>query len=626
MIISQLSDIVCTIMIMSLSGSALILLLFALKPLIRHQLPKSVQYVLWLVTLAALLVPVSKLIAIPDAPSHIIVAPIQNAVEQNNIAGKEAADTLSQTNTVSQTDRTTTKNPGVKPAMHPVFTAATVLMIIYMLIVLVVLSYYIVSYVRFTRRVRRHRTRARMEELYEHVGLCGDTIAPRLYRSALTTTPMLIGIFKPEIILPDREYTGAQFQSVLKHELTHLRRRDIIVKWLSVLARAVHWFNPLVWLALREIDRICELSCDEAVIRTMDHAGKRSYGETLISIAADNNASRAVLSTTMCEEKEVLKERLNLIMKYQKRTWVTLVISTIIIFAAVFTAFVMGARAASAPGDNMAGAVAPASVQSALPSDSAAAQPHSPSEKVIEFKDPIVEKVISAKLKKPEGAITEQDMLKIEDFEFNDVRMNIYSGKIKTIEDLRWCVNLKSIFLASTDITDISALSGMRNLESVCIMEKLDDFTPLLGNKNLTEIQLTGAADNFFRDLMKNCRMLSSVGLTKSDVSPESIRMLAMNFKLTTLVMNFCYIKDVTPFIDFTGLEYLSLENNYIKDISVFAANPELSKAIDLSGNQITDWSPLEDMTLLSLNVYDNPVTKSPALDKLEKKGCEIYR
>ncbi len=381
MIISQLSDIICTILIMSLSGSALILLLFALKPLIRHRLPKSVQYVLWLVTLAALLVPVSKLITIPQAPSDIIVAPIQNAVEQNNVLVQEETNMVPQTdtNTVPQTDTTTAKSPAVKPAMNPVITATTVLMLVYILIVLVVLAYYIATYVRFTRRVRRHRTRARMEELYEHVGLCGDTIAPRLYRSALATTPMLIGILKPEIILPDREYTDTQMQSVLKHELTHLRRRDIIFKWLSIFARALHWFNPLVWLALREIDRICELSCDEAVIRTLDQTGKRIYGETLISIASDTNASRAVLSTTMCEEKEVLKERLNVIMRYQKRTWITLVVSTVIVVAAVCAVCVFGAGAApsAAPGNNKVDALAAVAIQS--PSATPVATPESAS-------------------------------------------------------------------------------------------------------------------------------------------------------------------------------------------------------------------------------------------------------
>lgn len=52
-----------------------------------------------------------------------------------------------------------------------------------------------------------------------------------------------------------------------------------------------------------------------------------------------------------------------------------------------------------------------------------------------------------------------------------------------------------------------------------------------------------------------------------------------------------------------------------------------MSRYIDLSANKITDWSPLEGMTSLkNLCVGSNPVTESPALDKLEKNGCKIYR
>lgn len=376
MTVSQLSDIVLTIIIMSLSGSALILLLFALKPLIRHRLLKSVQYFLWLVTLVALLVPISKLIAIPEAPSDIILAPIHTVVEQNNVIVEEA-NTFPHTDTSTDPRTDTAARPAVKPALNPILTATTVFTTAYLLMVLVVLSFNIFSYICFTKRVRRRRTRARMEELYEHVGLCGDAIAPRLYRSALATTPMLIGIFKPEVILPDREYTDAQLQSILQHELTHLRRRDVAVKWLSVVACAIHWFNPLVWLARREIDRACELSCDEAVIRDLDQEGKQSYGDTLISVAAETKAPWAVLSTTMCEGKEALKERLDAIMKYQKRTWITPVFSTAIVIMAVCTVCVLGAGAAapSAPGDYKADALEAASMQSVPPSAAPAATP-----------------------------------------------------------------------------------------------------------------------------------------------------------------------------------------------------------------------------------------------------------
>ena len=245
----------------------------------------------------------------------------------------------------------------------------------------------------------------------------------------------------------------------------------------------------------------------------------------------------------------------------------------------------------------------------------------------IEFKDRIVEKVIRTKLNKPEGSVTDQDMLTVWDFKFDFNDIKTYGGRIKTIDDLHWCVNLRRVVLWDTKIKNISALSGTRDLVEFQCQDKLKDFTPLLGNKDLELISLTGATDSFFKELMANCKKLNTVYLFKSEISSESVQMLAENYNLTTLAMVKCGITDASPFAGFKNLQYLSLEFNKIKDISAFAANPNLSQYIDLSANKITDWSPIENMTLLkTLSVRDNPVTESPTLDQLENEGCIIYR
>jgi len=53
---------------------------------------------------------------------------------------------------------------------------------------------------------------------------------------------MLIGLFRPRIILPDREYTDTQLRAVLQHELTHLQRTDILVQWISLLGKN-NWYT-----------------------------------------------------------------------------------------------------------------------------------------------------------------------------------------------------------------------------------------------------------------------------------------------------------------------------------------------------------------------------------------------
>ncbi|MDR1209974.1 MAG: DUF5301 domain-containing protein [Clostridiales bacterium] len=319
-----------TLIVMTASGSVVALLLFALKPLIKNRLPKSAQYYLWLVVVAALLVPVPLIIRVPQYAEHVPAAAVYDAVRRNVITTEEELDRI---------QRAAAESPLVtdfSSQQSPIAGAVDILSIVYPFGAAGVLFYHILAYALFSRKIRRRNVPA------------GIDCRIRVYRNAKAATPMLIGLFSPAVVLPDREYTDEQLRAVLLHELTHLRRKDILVKWLSVLACAAHWFNPIVWLTRREIDRACELSCDEAVIRGLDANGRRSYGDTLLYVAADpggaaNKTSRAALSVTMCEEKKDLKERLLAIMRSKKRGRAAAAASAAVIIAAVLIACALGA-------------------------------------------------------------------------------------------------------------------------------------------------------------------------------------------------------------------------------------------------------------------------------------------
>ena len=176
------------------------------------------------------------------------------------------------------------------------------------------LLYYAINYSVFVLTNRRRRISALSGELAVLAELCGNKRTSRLFRSPIAETPMLIGLFRPAIILPERDYTDAQLYAVLQHELTHLRRKDVLVKWLSIFACAVHWFNPLVWLVRREIDRACELSCDEAVIRNLDKDGNCNTSFEIIShggYSADAVANlKALIQNDERLSLEILKDEI----------------------------------------------------------------------------------------------------------------------------------------------------------------------------------------------------------------------------------------------------------------------------------------------------------------------------
>ncbi len=96
-------------------------------------------------------------------------------------------------------------------------------------------------------------------------------------------SPLVCGVLRPTVLLPD----GIDAQAlprVLAHELTHVRRRDIPLRLVAMLALSLHWFDPLAYLAARQFEAECELSCDEAVLRGCDTEARRAYGHVLLGM------------------------------------------------------------------------------------------------------------------------------------------------------------------------------------------------------------------------------------------------------------------------------------------------------------------------------------------------------
>ena len=369
-------NIIRIILVMTLSGSIMALILFTLKPVLRDRLPKFAQYYLWLVVIAALLVPVSKIIelprigtsagfALPATPSIVVNQYIHIAREEPD-RFQVIPDLRIQKEYINppQDDHYT---------QSPISITLMFFTFVYPFGVTTVLLYYISSFYTYIRLHRRRNCPAGPVETALLKNLCCARRAPLLYRNLLAATPILIGVFQPVIILPDREYTEGQLQAVLLHELTHLRRMDIPVRWLTVLACAIHWFNPVVWFTRREVDRACELSCDEAVITGLDINGKQNYGDTLIYLASEVKVPKTVLSRTMSAEKKALKERLGAIMRSRKRTRAAFVVSTALIIAAAGSAAVLGAGNSELiyyPLENSSNLLAAGSAQSATNTES----------------------------------------------------------------------------------------------------------------------------------------------------------------------------------------------------------------------------------------------------------------
>jgi bla regulator protein BlaR1 len=99
--------------------------------------------------------------------------------------------------------------------------------------------------------------------------------------------PALMGLFRSKLLLPTHvtDLDDDQLRMIMLHELAHVRRHDIALNWIIVLIRAIHWWNPVYWLAVGRFCSLREQACDAFVIRRMGGQRGRTYSELLLTLA-----------------------------------------------------------------------------------------------------------------------------------------------------------------------------------------------------------------------------------------------------------------------------------------------------------------------------------------------------
>ncbi|MBD5532776.1 MAG: M56 family metallopeptidase [Lachnospiraceae bacterium] len=164
----------------------------------------------------------------------------------------------------------------------------------------------------------------------------GCTISVIEYPEA--ASPMMIGFFKHVLVLPKEQYHSEELFFILKHELIHLKRRDLWFKLLFVVANAVHWFNPLVWIMQKQAAVDMELSCDERVTKGTDYDTRKAYTETLLSTLHKKTAKKTGLTTEFYGGKQIMKKRFkNILTKKGKKNGVAVLICSTILAVSLGT-------------------------------------------------------------------------------------------------------------------------------------------------------------------------------------------------------------------------------------------------------------------------------------------------
>ena len=181
----------------------------------------------------------------------------------------------------------------------------------------------------------------------------GIGYAVPLFESRRVAVPMLMGLLRPRIVIPvdfAMTCTSEQFAHFFLHELSHLKRRDILCGWVMSLLCLAHWFNPLLWVAVRKMNDDAEQATDQLALTRLPRTQHAEYGRTLLAIAEKINLSCLPKSLPVqtpgvigiLESSSQLTRRIEMIThtKNWKHRWVLLAVTLcVLVSLATYTRF-----------------------------------------------------------------------------------------------------------------------------------------------------------------------------------------------------------------------------------------------------------------------------------------------
>ena len=291
--------------------AVIIAVLFIVNAMFAKQITAKVRYVMWVVIMIGLLIPLRPMIGdgiinIPNLINTSIASSAYSAPETGSVVEIETPVTPP---SVSQ--------PSVVANEQVPFQA--IVFAIWATVAVGILSYHLFQYMRFQKSIDRwgepeedKHTLALFDHVMQEMNLGNSKV--ELTVCGFISTSMLTGFFKPVILLPEKNYDDEELKLVFRHELIHYQRKDLWVKLLSIIAIAIHWFNPLVYLMNISLQTEGEASCDQKVLEMSELKNRHFYAEVIIGMIGGKKSGMTTLATNFYGGKKGIKKRLEEIM------------------------------------------------------------------------------------------------------------------------------------------------------------------------------------------------------------------------------------------------------------------------------------------------------------------------
>lgn len=343
---------------LSVSGTLLLLFVLGLKHSYKNKFSKRWQYYIWIIVALRFLLPFTfDTTVVGGLFNNLDTTMISSEITNNQtipISVNTEYEKVEPTQIKSNITDSTAGHEPLSLTIYLIFGWAVLALILFVRKITV--------YQGFVQYIKAGNTEVSDIKTLNLLSDCEDKLNIKtrveLSYNPLIATPMMIGFVHPRIILPVCRMEDKDLSYIFLHELIHYKQCDMFYKWLIQLVVCIHWFNPFVYLMEKEVNKSCELSCDEKLLSILDEKTRREYGDTLIAFMKSTNHYKSSLaSVTLTEGAEQLKERLGAIMNFKAKTKTIKMLTGLLTLFIFLSAVFIGGYPISAADSSIAGIV-----------------------------------------------------------------------------------------------------------------------------------------------------------------------------------------------------------------------------------------------------------------------------
>jgi len=340
---------------LSFNASILALTIILVKKIFNKTLTPKYHYYIWILLIVRLLLPIyiespTSIYNLFSSTAKKINLPqsvVQNISRPNNSADKSKIS-LNNT-TVPSNNFNIQKQKSNSFSLNVIQTKNYNLIIKFMCYIWLIGIGIMLIYTLYINTVfvikLKHYEKSKNTRIASILKSCQKLMHVRRNITILTTnrlrTPSLYGFLKVKILISEaymKNLSDDEIKYIFLHELSHYKRKDILLNWIIVLLQIIHFFNPIIWYAFYKIHEDCEISCDAAALKYVKKEHYQDYGSTIIKLLRLFSESNFIPVTAgISKNKSSYKRRIIMISNFKKSSRIKTFISLTLIAAIAIT-------------------------------------------------------------------------------------------------------------------------------------------------------------------------------------------------------------------------------------------------------------------------------------------------